>query len=919
MSIQDNRGWIWPGARWWRVDLHAHSPKSYDFGSDQDGENPNWKIWVMAASDAGLHVLAVTDHNTADGVNPLQDAASDVCCSPVLFPGVELTASDGSHLLILVDRDREQEHIDDLLSRCEVPVNQRGRQSGRSPLSVEEILKKCGNDALVIGAHVNTCGGLLSNIKGQQRIAVLGNPRLVAVEIDPSRPFEERWLDGSISDIGRPIPKVWASDSHRFDDSGKRFSWVKMTTPNLEGLRLALLDGDASLKLPTPDEPEDPNTAYATLAIESITVCGAKFIGRQCPTAVRFNPWLNAIIGGRGTGKSTLVDFCHMTLRRESDLESSNSVLDEDGSLRSSFNSRMRVPESRSDVGLLTDETLIEVVYRKDGERFVLSWNQEGTVDPIARLEGIERAPQEGDIRERFPVRIYSQKQIFSLAQAPNALLTVIDDSQIVRGTELKRSIEQMADKYLYQRAQARSVWNRAAELPARRADLEDVQHKLDVLQKGGLAQILSEYRVRRQQNDVWREIVNAALEAVKLVKCRATEALSVADLDLADGDHDDPNQAGLRRAYGELKEVVESFRRDVDERAEKTLRDIEVIRTGEDANLWQDAVADSDNRFQEASPQLMRKGVSNPSEYGELLDQAIKLKKEIKDLEAEQERAKNLENDATGTLDEYRRIRSRLHDRRQGFVQETSSEIIRVEIEAFGDQDQEIVSNELRDRLGIEHFESDRRSIAQKILPEEQQKWDWNRLDDVVANMRKFLSGEMDSWETHDHRFKAALRKVLPESIDRLALYLPEDAVRVSFKNGRGGDWQPLPQGSPGQQASALLAFVLGYGSEPIILDQPEDDLDNALIYELLVKRLRETKNNRQVIVVTHNPNIVVHGDAEFVLSLKASKSQTVIACQGGLQERRVREEICEVMEGGEEAFQNRYRRLSMRGGQSP
>ena len=82
-------------------------------------------------------------------------------------------------------------------------------------------------------------------------------------------------------------------------------------------------------------------------------------------------------------------------------------------------------------------------------------------------------------------------------------------------------------------------------------------------------------------------------------------------------------------------------------------------------------------------------------------------------------------------------------------------------------------------------------------------------------------------------------------------------------------------------------------------------------MIYELLVSRLRETKTKRQVIVVTHNPNIVVHGDAELVLSLQAAKGQSHIACQGGLQEGKIRDEICRVMEGGREAFESRYQRI--------
>lgn len=95
------------------------------------------------------------------------------------------------------------------------------------------------------------------------------------------------------------------------------------------------------------------------------------------------------------------------------------------------------------------------------------------------------------------------------------------------------------------------------------------------------------------------------------------------------------------------------------------------------------------------------------------------------------------------------------------------------------------------------------------------------------------------------------------------------------------------------------------------MVLDQPEDDLDNHLIYDLIVRQLREKKRHRQLIVVTHNPNIVVNGDAELVLALDVRSGQTRIAQRGGLQEQAVRDEICRVMEGGREAFELRYRRI--------
>ena len=92
---------------------------------------------------------------------------------------------------------------------------------------------------------------------------------------------------------------------------------------------------------------------------------------------------------------------------------------------------------------------------------------------------------------------------------------------------------------------------------------------------------------------------------------------------------------------------------------------------------------------------------------------------------------------------------------------------------------------------------------------------------------------------------------------------------MKVTFGSNR----QRIEQGSPGQKTAALLAFILSYGDEPLLLDQPEDDLDNELIYDLIVQQLRKTKGKRQVIVVTHNANIVVNGDAEMVFPLEVRR----------------------------------------------
>ena len=825
---------------------------------------------------------------------------------------MELTASDGVHLLLLMDPGCTRQHIEDLLARVDIPVEQRGRQTARSSLSIEQILEACGDDALIVGAHVNGPDGLLG-LDGQQRLAVLRNRNLAAVEVNPDETIDESWIDGSLPEIRRRFSRVWCSDGHSFAALGRRFTWVKMTRPDLDGLRLALLDGPASLKPAIRDEPGNPN-AHAALAIERVTIHKAKFMGQTSPATVKFNPWLNTIIGGRGTGKSTLIDFCRKALHRESELDGSDHS--DEGSLRALFDRRMRVPASRLEEGLLTKETRIEVVYRKDDERFVLFWNLSATVPSVARLDGDKLTPQEGDIRERFPVRIYSQKQLFALAQNPNALLTVIDDSQAVRKADLDRQIEQLADRYLSLRAEARAASRQAGELPGRKVLLADIRHKLEVLEQGGQALVLNKYRRLRQQNDTWQAIREASAQAVESVGQSATE-LSVADLDLGSAAEDDSARASLRRAHETLRRTVDEFRRDVRERVEQARRAVGEIDEGEDAVQWHAAVDASKREFEDATAQLAKEGISDPSEYNDLLERAASIEREIEALQKEHNRVEALDKEAATALAEYRERRSELSKRRRRFATETSSDIIRVAIEPNANRGR--LAENLVDILGIERFESDRQSIARRIQPEQDRPWSWEKLDNVVAEARQFLSDELNSWPAQDHRFEAALKAVPPERIDRLALYLPDDAVEVSFKDRSASNWKPLTQGSPGQQTAALLAFVLGYGSEPIILDQPEDDLDNTLIYELFVSRLRETKTKRQVIVVTHNSNIVVHGDAELVLSLNAAGGQSHIACHGGLQEMQVRDEICRVMEGGREAFESRYQRIMSPGSSAP
>ena len=112
----------------------------------------------------------------------------------------------------------------------------------------------------------------------------------------------------------------------------------------------------------------------------------------------------------------------------------------------------------------------------------------------------------------------------------------------------------------------------------------------------------------------------------------------------------------------------------------------------------------------------------------------------------------------------------------------------------------------------------------------------------------------------------------------------------------------------SLGQQQSVLLALMLSSGSHrPLIIDQPEDNLDGEFIYSTLVPVLRRAKERRQVIIVTHNPNVAVLGDAELILVMKALNDRGMIVARGSIDHPDTRASACSILEGAREAFLRR------------
>lgn len=146
-------------------------------------------------------------------------------------------------------------------------------------------------------------------------------------------------------------------------------------------------------------------------------------------------------------------------------------------------------------------------------------------------------------------------------------------------------------------------------------------------------------------------------------------------------------------------------------------------------------------------------------------------------------------------------------------------------------------------------------------------------------------------------------------ESVDELATWIPNDKICLEIKVGK--HYKPVEVGSPGQRTSAILSLIFEISKTPIIIDQPEDDLDTRNITEIVVNSINNKKKSQQIIIVTHNPNIVVNTNSEQVIQLDYVNGQIVTICSGALQDHAVRDGICNVMEGGKEALEKRYYRI--------
>lgn len=610
--------------------------------------------------------------------------------------------------------------------------------------------------------------------------------------------------------------------------------------------------------------------------ILSLSVTGGFLDG----TRLEFSDGLNCIIGGRGTGKTTALEFIRYILGMMPDAA--------DGRPRS----RAIEGHVRGNLGSGTIHLEVET---RHGTRYRAErpW---GDDVQVLDADG-EPIPVTLDRDLVFKADIYSQNEIEEIATNPRFQLSLIDKfaEEAIREAsgdiqKAKRQIEQSS-------LDLRHVDHRIREI-------EDVIPEIEVVGKR-----LQEMQVVEGED---ADLINTA-HAHKALRTRETEM--IADLRIAvtsagagfrrfidsvaencvhaigEGVREGPNEVLFEELETAASEFVESFRAALPEIQSRCtaltsrLDDVAARLAADHARQeqhYRDVIARSAEEKQRAS------------ERAKLQQRHLTLTKARHEMDGLVRKRKKLETthrQMNAKLSELRDRRFQLRKQVAECLSRSLAPTIKVVVTQAGDRsDYEALLKEMLKGCGLQYNRIAAR-IVENLSPEELsrivRKGDAVRLAEdgnIAADQAARIVGHLQE----------------SDQIGKLETIDLEDEPLISLKDG--ADYKNSADLSTGQRCTVVLPILLLESERPLLIDQPEDNLDNAFVYDTIVRSLRNAKGGRQLIFVTHNPNIPVLGEADRVFVFASDGRQGTVTHRGTVED--VKEQIEHLLEGGKEAF---------------
>jgi predicted ATPase len=886
-----------PYAQFWRCDLQCHSPLEPEFKpgvsrDDKAAVTGAAKRYVDAAVERGLDAIAVTDHNSVAFLKELVAAATGRL---VIFPGIEVSAADGYHLLVIFEIGTRPAVIQEFLAKIGIKAGEERGPQGE-PVCAEDgwswgkILDEVArrSDAIAIAPHVRSGKGILkSSIAGEVKARNWKHPHLYAIEdnrksLIPKGSMTDKVMLNELDDYRRVrVPaRVWGSDCKSYDGLGSECTFIKMTEPSIEGLRQAFLDPGSRIR-----HPEDFQLHARDRILRVSWQAG--FLSEQ---EVVFSEQLSCLIGGKGTGKSTVIESVRFALGKEH----------VDQPLASQYEGLLESALPRG-----TKVTL--EVARRDGSRYTVSRtepyeaevsDETGVAVDIPAIDTIDPT-------------ILSQGEILSIARRPTSHLALLDAFLEDELSALQDTQEKIGRDLARNRSQFVEAIEERESLAEDRSEIIRLKEAKKAYDKRGLSARTEQRRALDREERLVKEAIEAASEA-EAELAGLEEEVELPDLLV---DRDLPHHElwkPLHKRWLKAAKVVADLRTKGAILYEGLAEELRQITASE--SEWVKSIARQREEVSAVYRELQEEYPDLDLAQFDRLDRALEeLQSRIDDgagIEAQISKLSGKRRKLLRRLRENRRDQFLLRNELAAGLNEALVGSVRIDVEFLGDRDSTL-EHLLELKSGV------RREALKRIV--EHDDFTPERLGETLGKGAEATAATFDITEgqasTLISKTSIAHRLQLEE------LLIPERVV-INFNTSRRGDdprYRNLLNVSVGQKATCVLLILLAQDGPPLIVDQPEDDLDNRFVYDDIVKRLRDVKDKRQLILSTHNANIPVLGDAELIAVMdteeRSGRTAGVVSDLGSIDSASIRRSVTHILEGGRRAFRRRQEKYGAPG----
>lgn len=880
------------GARFYRCALQVNPPHyaSTFRGEASAGTDDAAAIQALidAAVKSHIDVIGVTDHNHVGSVEQFATVAA--ANGIVIFPGFEVRSKEGVHFLCLFPAGTKASVLERYLG--ELGLHDEEPNDELAKLTCDEIPQFiAGKGGIVIAAHVTQSNGLLKTLSGKPCIQAWRNKHLLAAQIpgavDGLPVNFRRIIENTDPEFRREdapaerlaLAVVNAQDVVKPEDFAKPSAscCIKMTEPSIEGLRQAFLDPLSRIRLSC-DDPLEEHTAFVAIAWEGGFLDGL---------AIHFSEGLNVLIGGRGTGKSTIVESVRYVLNLLPLGEAAADVH------RGVVNEVLRPG---------TKVALLVRTHRPTPEQYVIERtvpNAAVVRDAAGRLTALTPQDVVG------AVEVYGQHEMSELTRSPDKLTRLLDrfverdKQQDTRRATLRRELERLRTEILSSAEELAEIREQLEELPR----LED---KLRRYTAAGIEERLKEKDLLTQEE----LILKTAGDRIGTTRRHIAAFDKAVPIDrrfLVNARLDElPGKEYLQHVPVLLAELEEGIAR-AREGASVALNQADTALAKLRAE-WANRQKAVEGRYQETLRELQKENVDGAefiatskaiAELRPLSDTLAKLEQELQ-TRKEERRALLVDWEELAALEvrqleqAAKRVNRRLVD------------LVRVGVTPAGKR--EPLFELLRQKVGGTLKPAiDRYRAAETLSLRE--------VADACRGGAAELQRLFGITGAVAERLANAGEEVLMLT-EELELPATTQIELNIAPEGQEAVWKPLEHLSTGQKATAILFLLLLEADAPLVIDQPEDDLDNRFITEGIVPKMRAEKRRRQFVFSTHNANIPVLGDAELIVALTTASAgghgevRMPLEYMGALDAQPVREIVERILEGGKDAFEARRRK---------